>query len=275
MARLGQHGQGNTGNPLNHCRTISLDSLLSQGMCKNLVEKGNLDQPLIIWNRTQKRSEDLSDKLGGDKTKVASTIREATEPADIIFICVGDDKADIATVDEITKSNITDKLIVDCSTVHPDTTIELQQTLSAKGAEFVACPVFGAPAAADAGQLICILAGPKDAIAKVTPYCKGVMAKAEIKFEDETPSKAPLLKICGNTMIVQMVESIAEGLVLAEKSGLGTEHLHEWISLMWPGVYPAYSNRMTSGDYYKREEVCDRYLGHRDKTRGWFSDASF
>ena len=51
-----------------------------------------------------------------------------------------------------------------------------------------------------------------------------------------------------------MVETLSEGHVVAEKSGLGTQQLHQFIEAMFPGPYTAYSNRMLSGDYYKREE---------------------
>jgi 3-hydroxyisobutyrate dehydrogenase-like beta-hydroxyacid dehydrogenase len=51
-----------------------------------------------------------------------------------------------------------------------------------------------------------------------------------------------------------MVEALSEGHVLAEKSGLGVENLHSFIEVMFPGPYTAYSNRLKSGDYYKREE---------------------
>ncbi len=225
-------------------------------MCKNLVEKGNLEQPLILYNRTRNRAEDLSEKLGTDKTQVVSSIPEVASAADIIFICVGDDKAAFETIESIVSVDVAGKLVVDCSTVHPETTTALEKTLLAKGAAFVAGPVFGAPAMADAGQLIFLLAGPKESIAKVTPYCKGVMGRAEIKFEDEPLSKPLQLKLIGNGMILQMVESIAGGMVMAEKSGVGVDHLFDWISMMWPGVYPQYSQRMRGGDYYKREEVC-------------------
>jgi 3-hydroxyisobutyrate dehydrogenase-like beta-hydroxyacid dehydrogenase len=40
---------------------------------------------------------------------------------------------------------------------------------------------------------------------------------------------------------------------LAEKSGLGSENLHQFIETMFPGPYTAYSTRMMSGDYHKRE----------------------
>jgi len=223
-------------------------------MCKNLDEKGNLDKPLIIFNRTKKRAEDLGKSLGAGKSRVASSIGEAVLQSDIIFTCVGDDKAINATVDEALKGSVRGKLFVDCSTVHPDTTEGLAKKITAAGAEFVACPVFGAPAMADAGQLVCVLAGPKAAVDKVKPYCKGVMGKANIDFGGQNPGKATLLKVIGNTFVLNMVETLSEGHVLAEKSGLGNDNLHQFIDTMFPGPYAAYSGRMMSGDYHKREE---------------------
>ena len=223
-------------------------------MCKNLDEKANLDKPLIIFNRTKKRAEDLSKSLGAGRSTVASSIGEAVSQADIIFTCVGDDKAINATIDKALNVNIKGKVFVDCSTVHPNTTEGLAKKITAAGAEFVACPVFGAPAMADSGNLVCVLAGPKAAVDKVKPYTKGVIGRANIDFSDQTPSKATLLKVIGNTFILNMVETLSEGHVLAEKSGLGNDNLHQFIETMFPGPYSAYSTRMVSGDYYKREE---------------------
>lgn len=223
-------------------------------MCKNLVQKGDLDKPLIIFNRTTKRAEDLSKSLGAGKSTVASSISEAVSQSDIIFTCVGDDKAINATIDEALKGSVKGKLFVDCSTVHPDTTEALAKNITAAGAEFVASPVFGAPAMADAGQLVCVLAGSKEAVEKVKPYCKGVMGRAIVDFSGQNVGKATLLKVIGNTFILNMVETLSEGHVLAEKSGLGNDNLHQFIETMFPGPYTAYSTRMMSGDYYKREE---------------------
>jgi len=107
---------------------------------------------------------------------------------------------------------------------------------------------------ADAGQLVCVLAGPKAAVEKVRPYTKGVMGRAVIDFSGQEIGKATLMKVIGNTLILNMVESLSEGHVLAEKSGLGSENLHQLIENMFPGPYAAYSTRMISGDYHKREE---------------------
>lgn len=111
-----------------------------QAMSKNLVEKGQLSQPLVIFNRTKKRSEDLSSKLGPDKVKVAESIEDAVVNSAIIFTCVGDDAAIKDTIDNAVKGDVEGKLFVDCSTVHPDTTRALAETVTSKGAEFVASP---------------------------------------------------------------------------------------------------------------------------------------
>jgi 3-hydroxyisobutyrate dehydrogenase-like beta-hydroxyacid dehydrogenase len=107
---------------------------------------------------------------------------------------------------------------------------------------------------ADAGSLVCVLAGQKAAIDKVKPYTKGVMGRADIDFSGQPAGKSTLLKVIGNTFILNMVEILSEGHTLAEKTGLGTDNLHQFIETMFPGPYAAYSNRMLTGDYYQREE---------------------
>lgn len=123
---------------------------------------------------------------------------------------------------------------------------------------------------AEAGQLVCVLAGPPASVEKVKPYTKGVLGRAIIDFSGQPHGKATLLKVIGNTFILNMVETLSEGHVLAEKAGLGNDNLHQFIETMFPGPYTAYSTRLMSGDYYKREEVCfchTTVLGARKKSR--------
>lgn len=167
---------------------------------------------------------------------------------------MGDDKAINDTIDTALTGQVKNKLFVDCSTVHPDTTEGISKKIIQAGATFVACPVFGAPAMADAGQLICVLAGPSSEVEKVKPYCTGVMGRAIIDFSNQPVSQALLMKLIGNTFILSMVETLSEGHVLAEKTGLGNDNLHKFIETMFPGPFTAYSSRMMSGDYWKRDE---------------------
>ncbi|KAL6173469.1 hypothetical protein ACJQWK_01019 [Exserohilum turcicum] len=180
-------------------------------------------------------------------------------------MCIGDDAAVNTAADAMVQEDIKGKLIVDCSTVHPDTTNGLEKRLAEHGAEFVGMPVFGAPAMADNGQLVCVTAGQKAACDKVLPYTTGVMGRTNIDFSSQPAGNATLLKVIGNTFIINMVSQLSEGHVLAEKSGLGVDNLHTFISLMFPGPYTAYSQRLLAGDYYQREEpLFDVDLARKD-----------
>ncbi|KAK7522190.1 uncharacterized protein IWZ02DRAFT_487177 [Phyllosticta citriasiana] len=227
---------------------------MGRGMCRNLSAKGNLEKPLVIYNRTKKRADDLAAQLAPAKSTVAGSVQEAVKSADIVFTCLGDDKAVNETIDAALQEDVKGKLFVECSTIHPETTNALAERILAKGAEFVASPVFGPPAMADAGQLIFVLAGPRPSVDRVKPYTTGVMGRSIIDFSDQQPGKATLLKVIGNTFVFNMIETLSEGHVLAEKSGLGSDDLHQFIEAMFPGPFTAYSNRMQTGEYYKREE---------------------
>ena len=111
-----------------------------QGMCKNLVEKGNLDKPLLIFNRTISKATELESKLIQDKSKAVKSLDDAVRGSDIIFTCLGDDAAISDTIESALELDVKGKLFVDCSTVHPDTTNALAKEIEGKGARFVACP---------------------------------------------------------------------------------------------------------------------------------------
>ncbi|KAJ5614083.1 hypothetical protein N7528_007737 [Penicillium herquei] len=224
---------------------------MGRGMAKNLAAKGPLDTPLTVFNRTTSRAEVFAS--ANPNIKVASNLDDAITSSDIIFTCISDDQALRETI-TASLQNAKNKLFVDCSTVHPNTTTEIATTLSAHGASFIASPVFGAPAMAEAGQVICVLAGPSSSIDRVKPYTTGVISKANIEFRDKEVCKASQLKVLGNTFVLSMVQTIAEGMVVAEKSGLGTEALQQFIEAVFPGAYVAYAGRMRSGDYHERAE---------------------
>ncbi|KAH8681408.1 6-phosphogluconate dehydrogenase-like protein NAD-binding protein [Xylariales sp. PMI_506] len=229
---------------------------MGRGMCKNLVEKGSLDKPLLIYNRTQSRSDDLAAKLGAGKTEVVTSPADGAQRADIIFTCVSNDAAAEEAYAALTSASggIKGKLFVECSTIHPDTTEKLAQAVVSAGGEFVASPIFGAPPAADAGQLVFVPAGPKASIERARPYMKGVMGRAEIPLEDRPYGAALKFKLIGNSFILNMVTQLAEGLNLADKSGVGTEPLKQFIDLLFGGVYSGYAERMIGGTYWKMEE---------------------
>ena len=107
-------------------------------MAKNLVLKGNLEKPLILYNRTLSRTKSVSERIG--HSIVAETVTDAVAPADIIFSCLMDSDAVNDTFHTILQGDVSGKLFVECSTISPELTDELAVKLQAAGAEFVAMP---------------------------------------------------------------------------------------------------------------------------------------
>lgn len=109
-------------------------------MCRNIVEKAKLTSPLIIFNRSIERAEAFQSTMAPGVVKVASSIEEAVLEADVIFTCLGDDASVRETIMIAMKVNVKDKVFVDSTTIHPDTTNELAKVIEAHGADLVACP---------------------------------------------------------------------------------------------------------------------------------------
>ncbi|KAK1456864.1 hypothetical protein CMEL01_16221 [Colletotrichum melonis] len=227
---------------------------IGRGMCKNIAEKSKLDKPLLIYNRTTKRATELSQSLHAGKTQVVEALGDAIAQADIIFTCVANDQAVEEIFATASQQKLEGKVFVECSTIAPGASEAAAKAVLDKGAEFICAPVFGAPAMVAAGNATLVLAGPKASIEKIRPYIDA-MAAREINMADEPYHKASTLKVLGNTVILGMVEQLAETYVAAEKSGLGTGYVKQFVDAMFGGSpYPAYSVRMLEGDYYKREE---------------------
>ncbi|KEF59863.1 uncharacterized protein A1O9_04711 [Exophiala aquamarina CBS 119918] len=229
---------------------------LGVALCKNLAEKSALSKPITIFDIVETTMKEASQKIAPGKTTSASSIVNAVASADIIFYCLPSDEAVMIVIAEVLKTNVKGKVIVDCSTVHPDTSTKETELVSTEGAQFVACPVFGSPLMAEASQCNMAIAGSTEAVDMVKPYCTGVMAKAVIDFSGQSPSKASLMKIIGNTFVLNAAVLLSEGLVLAEKSGLGAKQLQQFLTALFPGANPfrAYSEAMVSGNYHWREK---------------------
>ena len=117
-------------------------------MAKNIALKGNLSNPLILYNRTASRASALAAKIGSPA--VANSLLDAVRPSQIIFCCLADERAVTESFDTILQTNLQGKLFVDCSTIGPQYTNQLAARLEAAGAEFVAMP--GMPIIADIAE---------------------------------------------------------------------------------------------------------------------------
>lgn len=74
-----------------------------------------------------------------------------------------------------------------------------------------------------------------------------------IDLSGHAPSKAAMLKLIGNTLIVSTIGMVAEANVFAEKAGIEGKHIQELIDSYTKVAPPIYSKMMQAGAYYNHE----------------------
>jgi 3-hydroxyisobutyrate dehydrogenase len=113
--------------------------IMGRGMTHNLLKAGHT---VTVWNRTAARMDEF---VAAGATAAASPA-EIGATCDIIMICVSDsaDVAQVITGDHgLLETISTGKLVIDHSTISPQTTRELAALLNAKGAHMLDAPISG------------------------------------------------------------------------------------------------------------------------------------
>ncbi|KAG8738164.1 hypothetical protein FRC10_007223 [Ceratobasidium sp. 414] len=219
-------------------------------MARNLARHS--DHPMLVYNRSRAKCEQLQKEVGESKIKIIDTPGELATLADITLTSLGSDDVvrsiyhDIAQTLEATQKPGTPekpKIFVDTSTVYPKVSVEVDRLLSKMPhVHFVAGPVFGPPAAADKAQLIATLAG----------HYKSKKEVAYILVIDlgGNVEKAAAMKLIGNAFILGSLELIAETQTLADKSGVGAEQLDAFINDLFPvPLLVNYSKKMLNDSF--------------------------
>ncbi|KAF2018759.1 NAD(P)-binding protein [Aaosphaeria arxii CBS 175.79] len=243
----------------------SMGLAMATNIQKHLNE--NEAAPLRYFNRTISRGEALKE-IGGVP---GDSIAKLTNECDIIFISVSNDEVAKSVINDILASDLTSpKIIVDTTTVHPDTSASLSEQVLSADHSYVAAPVFGAKPVAEAGQLLVAVAGQDSAVEAITPYLQGVLARSVIRVGTD-PSKALLLKTTSNFLTAGMMYLVSEAHTLAEKSGLSTSVLESLIEQNFGAYAGGVSKRMTQGVYFPAQgegPYSDLDLGIKDVGHG-------
>jgi 3-hydroxyisobutyrate dehydrogenase len=108
-------------------------------------------------------------------------------------------------------------LLIDCSTIDVQSTLEVGEGLKELGFEFVDAPVSGGIAAAAGGTLTFMVGGSNEGFERARPILDP-MAKAVIHAGHLGAGQAA--KICNNMILGATMAATCEAFVLAEKLGL-------------------------------------------------------
>ncbi|KAI0919997.1 hypothetical protein AcW1_002889 [Taiwanofungus camphoratus] len=211
--------------------------------------------PMLVYNRTTAKAEQLQSLLGAEHVEVARTPSQLASECDVVLTSLANDAVVRAVYEEYARAlkeakPTKPKIFVELSTVYPALAGELDTLISSvPNAHFLSGPVFGPPAAADAAQLICVLAGnyaSKQTVAHL--LVPGIGRKAmDLGANVE---KAATFKLIGNSMILGSLEILAEAFTLSEKAGIGAPVTYEFVKDMFPAPpFINYGGRMVRDDF--------------------------
>ena len=213
--QIGFIGLGNLGIPI----------------AENILQKR---QQLFVFNRTESKTHPLVAK----GATFCSSVKELASLCDIVFSMVSDD----AALNHVTKGNdgiaqnLTAGGIHICmSTILPATASQLAEIHDQNNNHYIAAPVMGRPEAARTGKLNFLVSGNKELIDKVKPLLQDAGGAGIWEFGDNIAA-ANVAKLCNNFLIVSAIESMAEAINLAKKSGIDTA---TWMNMITQSVFAA------------------------------------
>lgn len=175
---------------------------------------------VTLYNRTAERATALAGALGCD---VCASPAEVASKADIVLTMLADDDAVITSwrgPNGLIAGARPESVLVDLSTVTPDTIRSLEPEARAKGAGILDAPVSGSVSLATSGQLTLMVGGNAEDLERARPALEP-LAKTIVHVGPLGSGAA--MKLAVNTVIFGLNEAVAEGLVLAEAAGIDRE----------------------------------------------------
>ena len=207
-------------------KTISYLGLgtMGSGMASNLLKAG---YELTVWNRSAEKCEPFARK----GARVADTPANAIRDAELVMYSLSNDQA----VEEVVfgakgiLSGIkAGQIAMDMSTVLPATSLREQEAYAKHGVDFLDVPVFGSKQESADAKLWIMAAGKRDTFEKVKPILEQLGQTVHYFGKN---GNAAAMKLVGNLIVALEMEALAEGLVLAQKTGLDLNTVMEVVKV--------------------------------------------
>ena len=184
---------------------VGLGALGSQ-ICIHLAKHASESSlpPVSIWNRSKDKYAPIQAAVSD--VHCADEVEEIAGRCNVVFTCLANDAAAVETYGKMFNAVKAKVVFVDQTTINPKTSGEccrdsframlmgdlakLATQAKEVGCVYLACPVFGQPAAAKAGQLVCIVSGQPDEREFVKPLLAAVGRKTLDVGDDVTKGKS-------------------------------------------------------------------------------------
>jgi 3-hydroxyisobutyrate dehydrogenase-like beta-hydroxyacid dehydrogenase len=176
-----------------------------------------LDAGYAVFGEAQSHAH--AQKLVDNGLQWRDTPREVAEAAEILFTSVPDDDVLAAVAsgpDGILAGLAADGIWIDMSTVSPHASRELAARVRAHGAAMLDAPVSGSVPQVQAGTLTIMVGGDEHAYARVEPLLRELGTPTHVGENGQ----GLVLKLAINISLGVQMLAFAEGLLLAERSGI-------------------------------------------------------
>jgi len=187
---------------------------MGMGMARNLLRAG---YDLAVYNRTREKAE----ALAGDGAHVASSPADACRDAEVVMTMVADDHA----VEEVVFGNngIASAMKGGCIHVsHSTISTALARRLTAehdqRNQRYLSVPVFGRPNEAESKNLLVVAAGPSELVERCCPLFDAIGRQTFVVGTE--PWQANVAKVCGNFIIISVIEALGEAYATLRKAGV-------------------------------------------------------
>ena len=133
---------------------------------------------VAVWNRSLAKTKPLTDA----GAKLFASPAELVAGCEVIIVMLLNDAATEAVYREpngILKSKLAGKLVIDMSTVRPDTMTSNGSSVLQQGAAFVECPVGGSTGPAKEGKLFGLVGGAKADLTRAMPVLEQLCRRTE------------------------------------------------------------------------------------------------
>lgn len=197
--------------------------IMGAGMARNLLRAGF---PLYVWNRTSSRAEPLV----AEGAQMAKSPAELAAACDIIITCVSD-TPDVEEVilgaEGVIKGVRKGALVIDMSTISPQTTEAIAEKLAEQGVQMLDAPVSGGSEGAARGTLSIMIGGTAEDVERAMPLFKA-MGKTITHVGERGAGQT--VKLVNQILVVGNTLAMAEALLFAQAGGVDLQKAFEAVS---------------------------------------------
>jgi 3-hydroxyisobutyrate dehydrogenase len=177
---------------------------------------------VVAWNRTRIKAAELK----GPGARAVTTAREAAAAADVLIIIVSDPPAveSILWGEGALEAMRPGTVLIDSSTVSPALERRIAEACANRAVESLDAPVTGGTWGAEKGELVFMVGGKAETLARVEPVL-GAMGKKW--FHLGSHGAGQTVKLAMNLLLALEVQALAEAMALVEGGDVPAEKLVE------------------------------------------------